>query len=315
MKKQRYLIRVPGTSANLGPGFDIMGLAVNVYNQFFFEFSDKSAYKTQLVDGRPVPFEPSDDLVWESYKRYFSIFLPNQEPLPYDLSMDLNLPLKGGLGSSASAVVAGFSAARLAHKKFYKSDKLPDENLFLYELAEVEGHADNTIPAYMGGLVLAYFIERKRLHFFKKKLPTNVSIFIFIPNIEIETSASRRTLPVSYSTKDVIYNMARVATWFEFLGTKRFSHLRLAVKDKLHTPYRITKHPVLPKLSEFIEKLGGCYSLSGSGPSLLLYCKKSEEEKFHKEVELFLNEHISSELLYSFKKLKVDNKGTIIKKL
>lgn len=313
MKKHKIYIKVPGTSANLGPGFDMLGLAVNLYNEFYLDYSPKSSFQAASMEGSPLPFSSKEDLVQVAYKKYFEVLLNGKDPIPYDIQMNLGLPLKGGLGSSASAVVAGFSAARYAHSKFYKTIPLPTENEFLYELAKFEGHPDNTIPAYLGGFVVAYFGEGNKLHLFKKMFPSNISLIVFTPTFHVETSHSRKQLPDKYKVEDVIFNMSRVATWMEFLHNKKFKYLKLALEDKLHTPYRISSLKFLPEVVKLVEVLGGLYSLSGSGPSLLIYVRKKNLREFYSELKKGIHEiMLSSEIEYQLQSIKVDEKGAIL---
>jgi homoserine kinase len=314
LKNNQLYIRVPGTSANLGPGFDILGMALELYNEFYFDFSAGANFSSSLIDGSSLPFTKNDDLVYSSYLKYFEIHLNGREVIPYNSVMNLGLPLKGGLGSSASAVVAGFSAAREVHKKFYPKTPLPKENSFLYTLAEIEGHPDNTIPAYMGGVVLAYFSGNKELHFFKKKFPNEISLLLFTPTIEVETNGSRKKLPEVYKVEDVIFNMSRVATWFEFLEHKKFRFLQLALEDKVHTPYRIFTIHKLTEVIQLIESLGGLYSLSGSGPSLLIYMKKKNMDVFFSKFKVGLNEiMLETEIPYTIQKVKPSQTGVSIR--
>lgn len=274
-KKLEFYVKVPGTSANLGPGFDIFGLALNVYNEFYFEFESEKNYSLSLLDGKPLPFEVNENLIQTSYLHYFKKFLPQVEPLPFNVKMKLELPIKGGLGSSASALVAGFGVAQYLHENFYTEYPIPNLETILYELALLEGHPDNTTPAYLGGFVFSYF-EKERLIFFQHKLPETIQMFLFIPELETETNDSRKKLPQYYHSNDVIFNLSRVLTWMEFLNSGKFEDLLLAVEDKIHTPYRIRQLPFLEYVGEQIHKLGGCFTLSGSGPSLLIFFPNRE---------------------------------------
>lgn len=195
----KILIQVPGTSANLGPGFDLMGLALDLHNQFEFNFSKEiTESKTELKNGKPLPFSEKEDLVHQSYLSYFKKFLPSVTPPPYHCKMSLSLPLKGGLGSSASAIVAGLSLAREVHKRL-EPTSVPTEPEFTQYLAEFEGHPDNTLPAYLGGFVFAYSTFGERLRYFRKKFPSSVAIFVLTPEFHVSTEESRKTLPKSYS--------------------------------------------------------------------------------------------------------------------
>ncbi len=276
----KIYIRVPGTSANLGPGFDLLGMALKIYNEFYFTIDPNSNFTTLRIDNTPLPFSDKEDLLLEGYKKYFDLFLHKQKLIAYNVKMDLNLPFKGGLGSSASALTAGFTLGHYLHKKHF-SKKFPVPNLdkILYELALLEGHPDNTTPAMIGGFVFSYFHEGKLISF-KEKFPSSISLFLFIPQIEVSTNDSRKKLPDQYPVKDVIFNMSRMASWMQFFQKKDFMLLERAVEDKVHTPYRINSIPLLVNVAELCKKLGAAYSLSGSGPSVLIYIEKKHAKKF-----------------------------------
>lgn len=306
-------IRVPGTSANLGPGFDLLGMALKIYNHFYFTIDPHANYTTLRIDNTPLPFAGKEDLLLCGYEKYFELFLPKIKLIPYNVKMDLNLPFKGGLGSSASALTAGFALGNFLHKKhFSKKMPIPGIDRILYELAMMEGHPDNTTPAMIGGFVFSYFHNGK-LIFFKDKFPTAVSLFLFIPQIEVSTNDSRKKLPDKYPVSDIIYNMSRIATWHHFIKTKDFSHLQRAVEDKIHTPYRIKPIPLLGIVGELCNKLGATYSLSGSGPSVLIYTEKKNAKKFLEKFQSELSKRNTQEIAYTIQKIETDNVGVLVK--
>lgn len=309
----KIYIRVPGTSANLGPGFDLLGMALKIYNEFYFTIDTNSNYTTLRIDNTPLPFAGKEDLLQIGYKKYYELFLPKIIPIPYNVKMDLNLPFKGGLGSSASALTAGFALANFLHKKhFAKKNPVPVLDKILYELAMMEGHPDNTTPAMVGGFVFSYFYNGK-IVFFKEKFPNSVSLFLFIPQIEVSTNDSRKKLPDSYSVEDVIFNMSRIATWQHFFKTKEFSLLERAVEDKIHTPYRIKPIPLLQSVGDFCLKSGATFSLSGSGPTILIYVEKKNAKKFLEKFQIELSKKNSSNIAYTIQKMDVDHAGVLIK--
>lgn len=175
--KYKFQVQVPGTSANLGSGFDLFGLAFKIYNRFSFEFGASESFQRSVKGYEVPPFSEDEDLVLAAYKNYFSLFIPEISPLPYSVKMELDLPMRGGLGSSASAVVAGYTAARFAQETYFKGTKAPSESDFLYNLALLEGHPDNTTPAYLGGFVFSYFAE-ERLYYFKKNFRRVSIVFL-----------------------------------------------------------------------------------------------------------------------------------------
>ncbi|WP_411824805.1 homoserine kinase [Leptospira sp. 'Mane'] len=306
-------IRVPGTSANLGPGFDLMGMALKIYNDFEFTFPMGKEYSIVQKNGEPLPFSSKDDLVREAYEDYFQHFLPNEEIPTYHCKMTLSLPLKGGLGSSASAIVAGLSLAREVHKRIKTTIPVPTEKEFLQFLAEWEGHPDNTLPAYLGGFVFAYSINKEPLRYFRKKFPSSVSLFILTPRLSISTEESRKTLPTQYSTEDVIFNLSRIGAWMHFLDKRKFSDLLVALEDKMHTPYRINASSPLLSITKVLEQERIGYCLSGSGPSLLLFVERKNASgiipKLQKQIESKMKE---LSIPYSFQKIQADHIGTKI---
>jgi homoserine kinase len=306
----RIRIQVPGTSANLGPGFDVLGMAMKIYNRFVFDFGPDLEYKASYTDGSPLPFSESEDLVFSSYKEYFRIFLNSVGFPEYHCKMDLDLPLKGGLGSSASAVVAGFLLAREVHRNLYPQIPIPTEGRFLYELAMQEGHPDNTSPAYLGGFVLSYFDSPGHLSYYKKKFPNSVAIYAFIPKCEVATHESRKILPSSYSPEDLIFNMTRIATWIQFFETRRFSDLRLALQDRMHTPYRLPKIQELQNILPSLERKGLGYCLSGSGPTLLVFMERKRVSQIEKSLRQELENVFPGDPDgFIFRRLNTDHTG------
>lgn len=308
-------ISVPATSANLGPGFDILGIAWKLYNHFDFRFDSTQDYQVTIKGMDNLPFALEDDLVYSSYQRYFSLFLPDIDPPIYQCKMELALPLKGGLGSSATAVVAGFVLAREVHKKLYTQIEIPSESQFLYELAMVEGHPDNTSPAYLGGFVLSYFTEDGRIKYFRKKFPNSVSVFSLIPCVEIATNESRKALPTEYSREDMIFQMSRIGTWMEFLEHRKFGDLSIALEDRMHTTYRLEGLPFMKELLPLIKKKQFGFCLSGSGPTILIFM---ERKKVDQKLDAFFREMdevmLSHNLDYTFQKLTPDNIGVKVKR-
>ncbi|TGN20581.1 homoserine kinase [Leptospira idonii] len=306
-------IKVPGTSANLGPGFDLMGMALKVYNEFEFVFLGKEDYSVVLKNGEEPPFSPKEDLVREAYEDYFHHFLPNESIPTYHCKMNLSLPLKGGLGSSASAIVAGLCLGREVHSKLKLSVPLPSEKEFLQFLAEWEGHPDNTLPAYLGGFVFAYSTHGEPLRYFRKKFPSSVSLFVLTPKFTVATEESRKTLPAKYPTADVIFNLSRIGAWMHFLDKRRFSDLLVALEDKVHTPYRIhPASPLFPLLKIFEkDRVGHC--LSGSGPSLLVFAERKNANSMFPKLESEIRNVMNDlKIEFQLQKIQPDHLGTRI---
>lgn len=312
--KHELYVRVPGTSANLGPGFDLLGLALMIYNEFYFKFGEENNFSLASLDGTPLPFSSKENLIKDAYENYYKLFLKDEKIIPFHVDMTISLPFKGGLGSSASALIAGFQAGEYIHKKFYKKIPFPSKEKILYELAMMEGHPDNTTPAVLGGFVFSYF-DNNKLIYFQDKFPKSCDLFLFIPDLQIGTNDSRKKLPTSYSTEDVVFNMARISTWLKFLQTKKFEHLCLALQDRIHTEYRIQNEEFLVQAAQIVTQLGACFSLSGSGPTFLLYIRRKQSKNFIEKFQNLLKIHPEPERNYRIIPIDVCNKGTIVKKL
>ncbi|MDF3821668.1 homoserine kinase [Leptospira sp. 96542] len=311
----KYSISVPGTSANLGPGFDLMGMALEIRNEFSFSFSSeiKSFVSTQR-NGDVLPFSDKDDLVQASYLSYFQKFAPNLDPPYYECKMDLNLPLKGGLGSSASAIVAGLVLAREVHKRILPNSQKPNESEFLQFLAEYEGHPDNTLPAYLGGFVFAYSIHGEPIRYFRKKFPGSVAVFVITPEFFVSTEESRKTLPKQYIASDMIFNLSRIGAWMHFLDKRKFGDLLIGLQDKMHTPYRISENSPLYPLTKILQndRLGFC--LSGSGPSLLVFMERKNVKSKLPTLESDIANCLNAEnIKYKLTRVKADHLGVVVK--
>ncbi|MCZ8151274.1 MAG: homoserine kinase [Rhodobacteraceae bacterium] len=306
-------IKVPGTSANLGPGFDLMGMALKIYNQFDFSFKNHAEFVSTLKNGDPLPFADKDDLVKKAYESYFVKFAPSVIVPIYHCKMELSLPLKGGLGSSASAIVAGLTLARQVHKSLSTQVPLPSEKQFLQFLSEWEGHPDNTLPAYLGGLVFAFSTYGEPIQYFSKKFPKSVALFILTPEYAVSTEESRKTLPSHYTTSDVIFNLSRIGAWMHFLDKRKFGDLLVALQDKMHTPYRVTQGSPLFEVSKILDKdhLGHC--LSGSGPSMLVFMERKSVKRQLPKLEVEIREKMDSMgIAYSFRRVQTCDLGTQI---
>jgi len=190
---------------------------------------------------------------------------------PVALTITNRIPLNGGLGSSAAAVIGGLLVAREI-----ASTRLDDKELM--ELSyEMEGHPDNVAAAFLGGLTVSV-VDEGRLVAVKLPFPPGIKAVLFLPGFRIPTVAARRILPRRVPREDAIYNLSRAALFLAALQTNRWDLLRLATEDRLHQPYRTQLFPSMP---HFLEKalaagaLGAC--LSGAGSTILALAKDTPE--------------------------------------
>lgn len=257
-------ITVPATTANLGPGFDCLGAALTLYNQFQFSKLPDGGEALQISASGPEAERVSADssnLLYQAFAeccRYLG-----QGPPPVAIHIQLGVPLARGLGSSATAIVGGLVAAnQLAGQPLGRSQ--------LLELAiALEGHPDNVVPALLGNCQLAAREGDKWQICEIPWQPTVVPV-LAIPNFELSTAEARAVLPPAISRQDAIFNSAHLGLLLRGLETGREDWLRVGMADKLHQPYRQGLIPGY-EVVRSAALAAGAYGMviSGAGPTLL----------------------------------------------
>ena len=248
-------LRIPATSANIGPGFDVAGLALGLYQYLEVKLADK------------INLGP-DHLVYVAYERAFAY--RGQDPKPASFNYYGDIPRSRGLGSSAACIVAGLVAA----------NELGDLNLSQDQLlslaTEIEGHPDNVAPALLGGLV--YSMVDKVVY--SKKVPVHSSLLftLCIPETEFSTEKARGLLPKKLEMKDAVCNLSHLPFLIQALEEGDFDLLKLASKDCLHEPYRGPYIPYFLDLKKALEKKA-CVHISGAGSTSLLISKVPLKEE------------------------------------
>ena len=228
-----YQIRVPATSANLGPGFDCLGLALNLYNEFLVE----PATETTLL-GVEEAYNDSDNLFLVAYRSTF-----DNEPLPIQVTFQTNIPISRGLGSSSSLIIGGILAGYLIQEKALEVDAI------LEKATAIEGHPDNVSPALLGGLVASY-------QTIYRKLPVDYSYHftLLIPNVKVSTEEARAILPDQYSRSVAVSNSAKAILMVDALQHFNLHQLRTAATDEIHEPYRKTLIPHFDEVKKILTK-------------------------------------------------------------
>lgn len=259
-------IRIPATSANLGAGFDALGLALSFYNYVEMEASDR--VEISSADDIAVPTDESN-LIYVSAKDLFEVCGKKLEGLK--LRQTNNIPMARGLGSSSACIVAGLVGANTLLGNPLTTDDLVDL------AAQIEGHPDNTAPALLGGIVTAVFDGRK-VHWVKQEVFTKLKFAALIPDFELKTEKARACLPKEVSHKDAVYNLSRAALFSASLLTGKFENLRTAVHDKLHQPYRMELIPNCREVFD-IAYTHGAYGvfISGAGPTIMAIADENNE--------------------------------------
>jgi len=289
-------VRVPATSANIGPGFDCLGIALNMYNKFFVEEIKEGL----IFEGCEDKFKNEDNLIYVAMKKCFDKI--GYKPTGLRIKMESDIPVSRGLGSSAACVVGGIvSANELAGRVLNKKE--------LLDLAvEVEGHPDNVNPAFCGGMTVS-ISDNKEIIYSKVKVSEGIKFCALIPDFTLSTEKARTVLPKSIDYKDGIFNVGRTALMVSALNNGDFHLIKYACKDKLHQDYRaklIENFYSIKKQCEKLNSLG--VFLSGAGPTIMVMIKE-EENYFSKNIKVFLD---TLKNKWEVRELKIDNIGTII---
>ncbi len=262
-------ITVPASSANLGAGFDALGLALTLYNTVWMEEAD--GCHIESADGSDIPTDESN-MIYQTAKLLYERCGHPFRGL--HIVQENNIPMTRGLGSSSACLVAGLLGANtLLGSPLSKTDLLD-------LAAQLEGHPDNVAPAMRGGLVTSV-IEGGKVHSVSVPVSERIRFAVFIPAFELKTSEARAALPDVVSRDDSVYNLSRAALMTASLFSGSLENLRFAVQDRLHQPYRF---PMIAGAEQifFAAYDMGAYGvcISGAGPSILAIVDEAHAEKF-----------------------------------
>ena len=271
-------VLTPATSANLGPGFDSLGLALQLYNRFIVEQAGDDPQRPVIEVFGPLGAGLStgpDNLFFRSFALLFE---RRQVELPaVSIRMSINIPPGCGLGSSATAVVGGLIAANEL-LRIRGAAVTKEELLELAVEAEAGNHPDNVAPALLGGLV-ATTAAGGKIRAVKTPFPDALKAVIFTPSFPMDTIAGRKLLPASYSKADVTFNTGHVALLLTALQTGRYELIGEAMQDRLHQPYRQALFPAMPAIIEAAIAAGAHgASLSGGGSSLIALASSNQRQ-------------------------------------
>ncbi len=306
-------VKVPATTANIGSGFDCLGMALPIYNTVTIEETVLPGTGIEInvmsEDDTEEDFAmehiPTDEnnIVYKAVELLYNSI--GQNPAELKITIKSQIPIARGLGSSAAVIVGGLLAANEL------LGKPADEAALLSIATEVEGHPDNVTPAIVGGLVLTSQEEDGSILYRKLKWPEEWHITVCIPDFELATEIARSVLPKEVPMEDATFNARRLAMFIEAIHSKDAELMKLALQDKLHQQYRMK---LVPGLCEIIENLKheenvlGCV-LSGAGPSILVVSQKNNLEKIKSIVsETWANLNVKTDI----RTLKVEENGAQI---
>jgi homoserine kinase len=261
-------LRVPGSSANLGPGFDALAIALKVYLECRFSIGTRLTIRVTGRDANLIPAS-EDNLIW---KTALAVAARAHLPLPpVQLVINNDIPIGKGLGSSAAAITAGVIIAERLLELRWKPARILDE------AARLEGHPDNVAACVLGSIVASGVEPGGLTRAIRLEMPAQFDVAVVVPDFAIPTKESRAVLPDCYSQADVVFNVQRTALLVAGLAAGDASVFPMALDDRLHQPFRTQLVPGLAEILR-LRKPGllGC-ALSGAGPGVIVFFERGAE--------------------------------------
>ncbi|HZU24434.1 MAG TPA: homoserine kinase [Bryobacteraceae bacterium] len=288
MAESTWQVRVPASSANLGPGFDALGLALELWLECRFRHSDQLRIRVSGRDADCIPVG-EDNLIWQTA---LAVAEDTGEKLPpVDLEIINDIPIGKGLGSSAAALTAGVVIADHLLGLNWKPHRILDE------AARIEGHPDNVAACVLGSIVASAIDSGGVARAVRLELPERYGVGVVVPDFALPTVQARAVLPDSYSRADAVFNVQRSALLIAALATGTTSAFPAALQDRMHQPYRV---PLVPGMADILRLrapgLLGCV-LSGAGPSMLVFHESGFENVCDLVCQIFKHHGHRAEVL------------------
>ena len=271
------LISVPATSANLGPGFDTLGLSIDLRNEIRIKPSRFLSVSTK-GEGASNPRIKRNTMFLNIFNEHYKK-LSGGKYNTFRFEFTNKIPISRGLGSSSAVIISSLTAAHIAAGVKYNKRKIL--NLAL----KYEPHPDNITPAVMGGFNVACLYEG-RVYSKKYKLPNYLKAVLVIPNKTISTNRSRNVLPNSYHKDEVVFSLSHAAYMTALFISESWDQLKIASHDKLHQDRRVSMMPELYRVQSIALDNGALMStLSGSGSTFFTLCYEDDSNKISKVLE------------------------------
>lgn len=263
----KFTVKVPATSANLGPGFDALGLALDLWNESTFEWAEDFNVKME-GEGQGKLHQGRNNLIVRAALKLAE--RAEKTLQPFTVQCKNQIPLGSGMGSSSAAILTGLLGANALLENPFSREEL------LNIASEMEGHPDNVAPALLGGLVVSTMDEGRVI---ARQIPLgiNLCITIALPDFYLPTKQARAALPRKISMKNAVHNISRAVLVTEAFRSGDLTLLGKAMNDKLHQPYRLRLIPGAIAAMEAAKETGAsAVALSGAGPSLIAFSSKTE---------------------------------------
>jgi len=289
---RKVTVGVPASTANIGPGFDILGLALTLYNTVTVELlSDNSLEISYSGEGRELITTDKENLIYKAIELVYrskNIAIPGMR-----ITIQNEIPLMGGLGSSSSAIVSGIVAG----------DSLAGTNLTQLELlklaVELDGHPDNVTPALFGGFTLSYTEPDGSPAVIPLQFPADLNVLAITPDFHVSTQEARKVMPPNYPLSVVTENTTRLIRLVRALEANDLSQLSVLLDDRIHQPYRYELVPGFKRGAEIACEKGALGAfISGSGPTLGIFLRGQGETIAQAVTEHFTAAGLSSRTRY-----------------
>lgn len=298
-------VRVPGTSANIGPGFDSLGVALSIYNYIEAE-ETQSGLSIEIVDAETKEYLPTNEknLVYKAMKYLFD--KAGYQPKGLKLTLESHVPVTRGLGSSSACIIGGLVCANvLAGEPFSRREMMA-------MATQLEGHCDNVCTAMAGGFTVSVF-QKDEVFYYSHKMPGDLKFLALIPDYAVTTQKARNTLPGYYPKRDVTFNISHASLLVASIVSGDYDNLLCAMDDRMHEPYRKVFIDGYNKIYNKLKSYGamGTY-ISGSGPTMISIVEADDADFFLEDITAYMQKAYPT---WTVKLLDVDNEGVkIIKK-
>ena len=294
-------VRIPATSANMGPGFDSIGVAVELYNHIWVEEQPSGVtIEVKRKQAIPAPLDETN-LIYQTMKYFYDqkgLTIPGVKIVQEDF-----IPMVRGLGSSAACIVGGLFAANALAGNICDKDELAQMAAYL------EGHPDNSNPAIFGSMVVGAQDE-KRMNHVRLELPDDLVFATMVPDFPVATHDARRVLPDSYTRGDMVFNASRAALLVASMMTGKYENFDMAMEDCVHQPYRAQLIPGMYDIFAQAKECGASASyLSGAGSTLMAMVTKDKAEEFERKMSEYLG---TLEHNWELNLLKADMQGGLV---
>lgn len=292
-------VSIPATSANLGPGFDCLGMAINIYNTIEVEEDEEEGLYIEVPreDRHIIPTD-SSNLIYRSMLSLFDKV--GYRPGGIRIKQTNNIPLAMGLGSSAACIVGGVVAA----------NHIAGNPLDIQEMIELssnlDGHPDNVLPALVGGITVGCIHDEKVYHS-RLDPPEGLCLALMIPQFELLTEEARAILPESIPFEDGVFNLGRASLLVASIIDGSMENLSIAMDDRMHQPYRKSLIPGFDYIRDKAIKSGakGTF-LSGAGPIIIAIVDEGDRSYFEEDMKSWLSE---LDDVWTLKWAKINNEG------